>query len=135
HGLSRSAFRLADELGLEALREARAAQRLPCDAPREVAHGCARRCLERREVDLSLHELRGHGDRQAPARGVAVGGGLLGLPRLADDGCFSLRHAAQAALDVARAYAPLADLAGGLDAGMQVMADGIERGRGLRKLR
>src|SRR5207237_1885160 len=100
--------------------------RLPMDAPREAAYRVARRYLERREIDPSLHELRGHGDRQAPARGVAVGGGLLGFPRLADHRGFALRHAAQDALDVARAHAALGELAGCLDEGMQVMAGWVE---------
>src|SRR3954468_5215314 len=98
--LAGSAFRLADELGLETLRETRAGKRLPRNPSRQAAHGVARWCFERREVDLSFHELRGHGDREAPARGVAVGGRLLAFPRLADHRGFALRHAAQDALDL-----------------------------------
>src|SRR5205085_5750339 len=62
HGLAGSALRVADELGLEAFREACARQWLPLDAPREAAHRVTRWYFECREIDLSLDELRGDGD-------------------------------------------------------------------------
>src|SRR5204862_7601616 len=133
-GLARSALRLADDLGFEALGEPRTRQRLPLDAPRERAHRVARWRFERREIDLSLDELRGHGDRQAPARGVTIGGGLLGLPWLADHGRFALRHTAQEALDVVRPHAALGEFARCLDERVEVMAAGIELVRRLRQV-